>query len=350
MDPVTQGLLGGLFAQAGAGRGRMRRAAAVGALAGMAPDLDVLIRSSHDSLLAIEYHRHFTHSLAFVPAGAMIVALVLWPLLGARADKLSFARFYLWALLGYASHGLLDAMTSYGTRLLWPISDLRSAWNVISVIDPLFTLPLALLLGLALWRSRPRLAAVAAAWCALYLSAGAVQQQRAESLTATWASANRIEAERVVAKPGFANLVLWRGLVDDGERLHVVAVRILPGREAMLWPGGSVEKYTPDRTLAGSRLRRDLERFEHFSSGWLFSHAAGALPGERFLGDFRYAIDPGGRTPLWGIRFDPGRSDVGVRFDRTSEVGAADRAAFFARLAGRDPPTVPDDPVRLSTP
>jgi inner membrane protein len=316
----------------------------------MAPDLDVLIRSSQDGLLAIEYHRHFTHSLAFVPAGAMVVALVLWPLLGAPARNLSFARFYLWAVLGYGSHGLLDAMTSYGTRLLWPLSDLRAAWNVISVIDPLFTLPLMLLLGLALWRMRPRWAGVAAGWCVLYLAAGAFQQQRAESLTEAWASANGIEAERVVAKPGFANLVLWRGLVDDGERLHVVAVRILPGREPMLWAGGSVAKYTLDRAPAGSRLRVDLERFEHFSAGWLFAHEAGALPGERFLGDFRYAIDPGGQAPLWGIRFDPDRPEVGVRFDRTSDVGTADRVAFFARLAGRDPPAREDDPVLLSTP
>jgi len=350
MDPVTQGLIGGLFAQAGVRRGQMRRAAAVGALAGMAPDLDVLIRSSRDSLLAIEYHRHFTHSLAFVPIGAVVVALMLWPMLGSRVQGLPFVRFYVWALLGCASHGLLDAMTSYGTRLLWPLSDLRAAWNVVSVIDPLFTLPLALLLGLAIWRSRPRLAALAAAWCAVYLAIGALQQQRAETLTAEWAAASGIDAQRVVAKPGLGSLLLWRGLVDDGERLYVLAVRIVPGTEPMLWPGGSVASYRIEQAPVGSRLRHDLERFRHFSSGWLFVRDAASVTGEQFLGDFRYAIDPGGQRPLWGIRFDPARPEVGVRFDRTAEVGADDRAAFLARLAGRDPPAGPDNPVQRSSP
>ncbi len=38
------------------------------------PDMDVLIRSASDPLLAIEYHRHFTHALAFIPVGGLIAA------------------------------------------------------------------------------------------------------------------------------------------------------------------------------------------------------------------------------------------------------------------------------------
>ena len=78
MDPVTQGALGAAASVALLGRRSPVSApalAAMGWLGGMAADLDVLIRSSSDPLLAIEYHRHFTHSLAFVPLGGLIVAL-----------------------------------------------------------------------------------------------------------------------------------------------------------------------------------------------------------------------------------------------------------------------------------
>ena len=51
----------------------------LGALAGMAPDLDVLIRSSTDPLLFLEYHRQFTHSLAFIPIGAALCTAILYP-------------------------------------------------------------------------------------------------------------------------------------------------------------------------------------------------------------------------------------------------------------------------------
>ena len=45
---------------------------------GIAPDIDVLIKSDSNPLLFIEYHRHFTHSLLFAPFGVLIVSLFLY--------------------------------------------------------------------------------------------------------------------------------------------------------------------------------------------------------------------------------------------------------------------------------
>jgi hypothetical protein len=78
MDPLTQGTLGAALPQATAGRARMGLATLAGFAGGMAPDLDVLIRSSEDPLLFLEYHRQFTHSLVFIPVGAAVVAALLW--------------------------------------------------------------------------------------------------------------------------------------------------------------------------------------------------------------------------------------------------------------------------------
>ena len=338
MDPFTQGVFGSLFAQAGARRKHLRPAAAVGFAGGMAPDLDVLIRSSTDSLLAIEYHRHFTHALTFIPAGAMLVALLAWPLVQRWRPDIKFARVFLWSLLGVASHGLLDAMTSYGTRLLWPFSDMRVAWNVISVIDPLFTVPLMILLGIAVWRQSRKGARIAALWAVFYLATGTLQQHRAENIVAHWAENAGIEAGRVIAKPSFANLVLWRGLVDDGERMHLVAVLILPGSEALLWPGPAVPRFRDGSWPPDSRLARDLERFRHFSGDWLFRYYSYDEQDTIFVGDLRYAIDPASPRPLWGIRLDPEDPARPVRFERPSRIVESERKAFFDRLLGRDPP------------
>ena len=139
MDPLTQATLGSAVAETVADRRRFPAVALAGAVAGLAPDLDVLIRSSTDPLLYLEYHRQFTHALIFIPFGAGICTLLLHPLLRKR---LSLRETGLACLLGYASHGLLDACTSYGTQLFWPFSDMRVAWNWISVVDPIFSLPL----------------------------------------------------------------------------------------------------------------------------------------------------------------------------------------------------------------
>ena len=77
MDPLTQGVVGASLPLASARRRDIVSAAVLGFLAGMAPDLDVLIRSSEDPLLFLEYHRQFTHALVFIPIGGLICAMVL---------------------------------------------------------------------------------------------------------------------------------------------------------------------------------------------------------------------------------------------------------------------------------
>ena len=143
MDPVSQAFAGATFSQSLTRLQHGQKTAFLaGALSGMAADLDVLIRSPDDSLLFLEFHRQFTHSLVFIPIGALIVATAISLLLRNRVE---FRQLYIYCLLGYMTHGLLDACTSYGTQLFWPFTDHRVAWDIISIIDPLFTIPIILL-------------------------------------------------------------------------------------------------------------------------------------------------------------------------------------------------------------
>lgn len=330
MDPISQAAFGALWAQAG-GRGKkIREAATAGAIAGMAPDLDVLIRSPNDALLFIDYHRHFTHAIPFAPIGALLVAGALWPLM---RRHLGFAQLYLFCFLGYLSHGILDAFTSYGTYLSWPFSNDRAALNWISVIDPLFTVPLLLLIGVSLWKKSTRYSTAALTWAALYLAFGGWQHHRAEQAVERWAQGENISVERLAAKPSFANLLLWRGLVDDGERFYAIALRLPPFGATSIFPGGSVDALQVDNVaLAGSRLATDIKRFAYFSDGWVFRYPPLENGHDLFIGDFRYAIDPASDRPLWGIRFDKAQPDQGVSFERLREVDEHERMQFMQRL------------------
>ena len=75
MDPVTQSALGASLAQTQSNSNKVWAAAILGCIGGLAPDLDVLISSSEDPLLFLEYHRQFTHSLIFIPFGSLLVSL-----------------------------------------------------------------------------------------------------------------------------------------------------------------------------------------------------------------------------------------------------------------------------------
>ena len=145
MDPLSQGVVGVIAAQQTANRKHLLIASVLGFFAGMSADLDIFIKSSQDPLFSLEFHRQFTHSILFMPFGGLICALFFYYLFLQKKD-ISFKQTYIYSTLGYATHGLLDACTTYGTQLFWPFTNDRIAWNTISIIDPLFTLPILFLI------------------------------------------------------------------------------------------------------------------------------------------------------------------------------------------------------------
>ena len=194
MDPISQSVVGAALPQSLSKPHQLLAAGLIGALAGMAPDLDIFIRSDTDPLLFLEFHRQFTHSLFFIPVGGIIIGLILFWLIGKRF-ALTIKQSLVFSTLGYATHALLDACTTYGTQLLWPFSDDRIAWNVISVIDPLFTLPTIFLLIVAARRASPVWARLALAWALVYLTIGIIQRDRAIEI------GHRVATERVFVPP-----------------------------------------------------------------------------------------------------------------------------------------------------
>lgn len=299
MDPVTQGALGAAFGQIPARTTQLAKAACIGAVAGMAPDLDILIKSNVDPLLAIEFHRHFTHSLLFIPIGALLCSLLLYALLG-KLWNLTFKTTLLWSFVGYATHALLDGCTSYGTQLFWPLSNRRFAWDTISVIDPLFTLPLLAAVIVAAWTRRRAIVFVGIAWVALYLGIGFVQHSRALTMGNELAMSRGHSPTRMEVKPSFANLVVWKLIYEFDERFYVAAVK--PGLTTQrVWPGDSVLKLDLARDLpwmpADSQQATDVERFRWFSMDYLALDKNDPLK----VVDIRYSMLPDQINPLWGI-------------------------------------------------
>jgi inner membrane protein len=330
MDPVSQAALGGAWAQPAARGPGVVAATALGCLAGMAPDLDILIRSGSDPLLALEYHRQFTHSLAFIPFGALICAIAFYGFVRQRVSKL---QCYLFCLLGYASHGLLDACTTYGTQLFWPLSDQRIAWNNVSVIDPLFTLPLIVLVLLGALRRRPAFAVAGLSWAILYLTFGIVQGQRATVAGRDLAASRGHMTTRLEAKPAFASIMLWKVIYEYDGRYYVDAIRT--GLSTRIFEGESVEKLDLARHFpwlaAASQQARDVERFRWFSDDFL------ALDQSRpdHIIDMRYSLVPNRADALWAIGLDASAgSEAHVRYDTMRSRSMAEGRQLLMMMFG----------------
>ena len=303
MDLLTQGVLGASLSQASQTENRHVIVAGVcGFLAGLAPDLDALIRSSTDPLIFLEYHRHFTHSLFFIPVGGLLSALCIYGLLK-RHWPLTFTRTFFYCTLGYATHGLLDASTSYGTSLLWPFSDARISWNFVSIVDPLFTVPLIALFAVSAFKHHAMYARAGLCWALFYLSIAGLQHNAALEMAKEIADARGHVPSRIEVKPSFGNILVWRTIYELPETFYIDAVRT--GLAPKVFEGTSLSKLNTARDLpwldVNSQQARDIERFRFFSFGFI---AQDPHHPNRII-DNRYSFVPNDVNALWSIEVSP---------------------------------------------
>ncbi len=315
MDPVSQAFLGSGLAQSFAKKDSyVKSAFCCGALGGMAPDLDVLIRSANDPLLAIEFHRHFTHSLFFIPFGGFLVSGFLWLLFFRKKSDLKFALIYLFTTLGFATHGLLDACTAYGTQILWPFSNYRATWNVVSIIDPLFTLPLIGFCLISYFKKEAKHARAGIYLCLIYLLYGFYNQLVAKEYIENIAKNRGHQIERIFLSPSLANNILWRTIYKSGDKYYVDAVNVRPFKEIKFYEGSWVEAIDKEgiftRLSNDSIQRKDIERFTHFAKGYIYIDPEN----QNIISDLRYSFVPSKIGSLWGIRIDENNPQSHAKF------------------------------------
>ncbi|MGE9291800.1 MAG: metal-dependent hydrolase [Puniceicoccales bacterium] len=337
MDPLSQVTLGAAAAVALSRRGERGRAMIIGGLAGAVPDLDVLISSAEDPLLQLQYHRHFTHSIFMAPVIGVLVGVLLC--LFGRIRSLGWGRVILFGVMGALTHGLLDACTSYGTQLLWPLSDLRVSWDVISIIDPIFTLPLLILLIVSVLRNSAVWVRCGLVLALVYLGGGWIQRERAQEWALQLAEARGHPVERVSARPSFANLVLWRTVYQSEGRYYVDAVNLRPGREAVFYPGKSVPLFSEadaEVLIADNPiLEWDLRRFRHFSQGFLYRWPTHP----EIVSDLRYSVFPDSVDPLWGVDLSTSTPAGHVNFGSYREVESGSFQRLWKMICGEPIPT-----------
>lgn len=314
MDPLTQGLLGAAVSQSSVKKGTSGQKIAIvcGILGGMAPDLDVLIRSSEDSLLSLEYHRHFTHSLAFIPIGGIITAFVLWYFLFKKSAR--FTQVAIFTTLGYATHGLLDACTSYGTQLFVPFSNYRISWSVVSIIDPVYTLTLLIFLALSYWRKSANVMRAGLILSLCYLGFGYWQQSQAVKQVEQVAERRGHKIERMFMNPTIANNILWRSVYQYQNKYYVDAVYVPIWAGHKLYSGTSVDVIDAETVFpsidADSVQREDIRRFSHFSKDFIYKHP----DYNNVIADLRYGTLPYDNKSLWGLQVDVNNQDNHANF------------------------------------
>lgn len=328
MDPFTHGLIGASASQSFADKRSFRAAAFIGLASAMLADLDIFLGSTSDPLLNLELHRQFTHSLVFIPVGALIATFLLWWFV---KKYLTVKETYLFSLAGYATAGIMDAFTSYGVLLFWPFTNARYSLDIISVFDPFFSIGVIAFAGMAFYKRKQLFAWLALGWAALYLLFGFTQQRKAVEVARQLAQQNQHEINQLIVKPTIANNWLWSIRYTTNDSLHAAGVKLLPFTEPEIFSGGEAallnwqEEY---KSFQGTTLYNDIDRFSELSKGVLIQHPNH----EQVIGDGRYSMLPTTLSPLWGIEVDTTNPNQHVQFGTYRDTSKEVREAFLDML------------------
>lgn len=213
MDSLSQAVLGAITFAAIKDKEIGKKSLLYGAIIGTIPDLDVLLNPFFDSVQRLAIHRAFSHSIFF--------SLLLSGLLAFWFQKkyqTNFKSWFIAVFIALFTHPLLDTCTTYGTRLLYPLTKDYYSLNNVFVIDPAYTLILlfaTILLWIRKndWSKRQKLINWSLILSTGYLLWGLVVRtyiyEKYENILAT----KKISFEKMTVVPTPFNTIYWQIVV-----------------------------------------------------------------------------------------------------------------------------------------
>ena len=282
MDSLTQIVLGAAVGEAVLGRKIGNKAMFYGAIAGTIPDLDIFASYLTDTVSALEVHRGFTHSIFF--------SILFAPIFGWLVSRYeTYKNFKGWSWLFFwclVTHPILDANTTWGTQLFWPL-EYRIAFKNIFVIDPLYTLPFLVFLVLAAFQKRESPKRIFYNHTGLLISSsyliltfllkGLAYNQFEEAL-----NTQQIAYLALETKPAPLNTVLWSANVETKENYLIGNYSFFDSEPIHF------EAYPKNHELLGDLAQDEkVQRMIAISKGWYTITEKG---GRLFYNDLRFGL------------------------------------------------------------
>jgi len=337
MDSVTQVLLGASIGVAVMGRRTaLWKSALWGGVAGLLPDLDVLLDHG-DPILNMIRHRAETHALLLLTLFAFPMA---WVVSRIHNQARLYGRLYgrgWWALmLALVTHPLLDLMTSYGTQVFQPFTDEAYGLGSMFIIDPAYSLPL--LVGVvAACRVQNvgralRINGWALAFSTAYLAWSALAQWGVTQHARQSLHAQGLPSQQLLVTPAPLSTLVWRVVALDGERFH-------EGFYALMDGGRAIRFVAHERggALATQHANHpQLQRLSRFTDGFfkVQRHGENLVVTDLRMGqepDYVFSFDIG--PPLQAGESHP----VAEQLSRRMNVGEGLKW-LGQRMLGRDVP------------
>lgn len=125
-------------------------------------------------------------------------------------------QLFFWSIF---THPILDAFTAYGTQLFAPFSNSRVAFNSISVVDPIYTVPFILCLVGASFFAKTNKYRRYLTWLGVLLSSSYLlftvfNKQYIDRVFELALAKEQINYQRFRTSPSIFNNILWQGVAE----------------------------------------------------------------------------------------------------------------------------------------
>jgi inner membrane protein len=224
MDSLTHILTGGVIARA-IGDEKIGNWGTIAGLAvGFFPDTDFVL-GLFNRQFYLEYHRDFTHSILLIPFYSFFFSWFFVKI----SKRPHFWSFYKVCLPVLVSHVLLDLLTSYGTMIFSPFFDQRYSWDLVFIIDLIFSgiIFFPFLVSL-FWKKRARwICRGSIIGLSLYILFCWVQHERAMGLAKDFTKNINEKIIQVASLPQPVSPFRWGNYVETKDKVYQGFVDLL---------------------------------------------------------------------------------------------------------------------------
>jgi inner membrane protein len=273
MDSLSHIVIGAAIGETLLGKKIGRWGMLLGAIANSIPDFDLFVTGLTDPRAYICDHRAHTHSLFIEALYAIPIA---WLLVKLFKEKVSFKRMFLFMLACLWGHSLLDWCTNFGTQLLLPFTNENYSLNTLAIVDLLFTLPMLVLVVIAMFYKknivrRHKLARATLIYCFAYLGLTFINKVQANSLVEESLARNNIVVSNYMTNPTMLNNVLWYGIGSNDSTVFIGEFSLLHKQNFITW-----HSYPRNQHLMHqSKSKKDVEILRWFSDPYTIAQANG---------------------------------------------------------------------------
>lgn len=339
MDSLTQIVLGAACGEIILGKKIGNKALLFGAIGGTIPDLDVFIGGwlYGNEIDAMAFHRGFMHSILFAFLGAFLFGWITYKFYnrGKRFETTTLKNWTWLYFLSIFTHPILDSFTPYGTQLFSPFSDYRVAFNNISVVDPLYTLPFLLCLIVAMFYNRKTIRRKNWVKAGVYISSSYMlftlgNKIYVDSVFKKSFNKANITYSRYATQPTIFNNILWYGIAETETNYKVGFYSLLDSKAKV----DTILTIPKNRNLLNVK-HPDIKTLTWFSNDYYNLEPIGSTKNIQYL-DLRYPLlnpnDVGTSVFKFELKEDGNRWNMVPFSGRPPSKN--DLSAFFKRFWG----------------